>query len=172
MTRIFGNCCQRSLPIGWDDPSDSSDLNQLLVDVFHQSTRGTAREDETAHTIPLVAIIMKTLSGNVCCLQKMDSVNNIQTRSTCRAIILQYQPLDKVYHGAEKATKLEKLRGMQNNALSLIGKMIQFAFTIYSAEGFEELNTSVAVEVSEMLSHYMTRISETYPIWLYTMYKV
>lgn len=71
MTSIFGKCCQRSLPIGWDDPSDSNDLNQLLVDVFHQSTRGTAKEDETAHTIPLVTINddkLKKLSGIVCCL--------------------------------------------------------------------------------------------------------
>ena len=93
-------------------------------------------------------------------------------RSTCRAIILHYQPLDYVYHGAEKATKLKQLRVLQNKASSLIGKMIQFAFVIYNSKGFEELTNSVAVEVSEILSHCLTRISETYPIWLYTMYKV
>ena len=29
---IFKKCCESTLPIGWDDPNDSSDLIQLLVD--------------------------------------------------------------------------------------------------------------------------------------------
>ena len=61
---------------------------------------------------------------------------------------------------------------MQNDAARLIGKMIQFAAAIYNSEGFAELNRSIAIEVSELLSHCLTRVSETYPIWLYTMHKV
>jgi len=57
--------CGRTLPIGWDDPSDCNDLCQLLVDVFHQSIRGTARDEEMAHTIPLVTINDDRLKKNL-----------------------------------------------------------------------------------------------------------
>ena len=53
---IFKKCCQSSFPIGWDDPSDTCDLNQLLVDVFHKTTRGTAKEEEEPLTTPLVTV--------------------------------------------------------------------------------------------------------------------
>ena len=53
---IFNKCCTSTLPIGWDDPSDSKDLNQLLVDVFHQAGRGTTKEVNVPQTIPLVTV--------------------------------------------------------------------------------------------------------------------
>jgi len=53
---IFKKCCESTLPIGWDDPSDSTDLNQLLVDIFHKTTRGTARVEEQPQTTPIVTI--------------------------------------------------------------------------------------------------------------------
>jgi len=93
-------------------------------------------------------------------------------RSTSRAIIIQYEPLDEIYQGEEKTSKLTTLRTMQNNAPSLVGRMIYFATHIYSPENFAELDGNVAAQISEPLSHCMARISETYPVWLYTLYKV
>jgi len=61
---------------------------------------------------------------------------------------------------------------MQSNASSLVGKMIHFATEIYSPEHFVEVDTNVDVQISECLSHCMARVSETYPVWLYTLYKV
>ena len=85
---------------------------------------------------------------------------------------MHYQPLDTVYHGEEKTTKLQQLRLLQNNASCLVGRMIQFATEIYTAENFTELDASIALEVCKSLSHCITRVSETYPIWNYTLYKV
>ena len=31
----FGKLATRTLPLGWDDPSDSVDLNQTQVDILH-----------------------------------------------------------------------------------------------------------------------------------------
>ena len=52
-TCIFNKCCTSTLPIGWNDPSDSKDLNQLLVDV---AGRGTTKEVNVPQTIPLVTV--------------------------------------------------------------------------------------------------------------------
>lgn len=45
------------MPVAWDDPSRSEDLNQILVDLFNQAGRGTLTKDvEVPKTIPLVSI--------------------------------------------------------------------------------------------------------------------
>ena len=46
------------MPVAWDDPSVSDDLNQILVDVFNQACRGTVTKDvEIPQTIPIMTII-------------------------------------------------------------------------------------------------------------------
>ena len=58
----FGKLSTRTLPLGWDDPSDSVDLNQTLVAIFHQAARGTAtRCAEVPQTVPLVTINSENL---------------------------------------------------------------------------------------------------------------
>ena len=52
----------QTIPIAWDDPSDCSNLQQILVDIFHQAGRGTAtKEVSYPLTMPLVAINDKIL---------------------------------------------------------------------------------------------------------------
>ena len=55
---LFKKCTERTLPVGWDDPSISEDLNQLLVDVFNGAGRGTLKKKsvEIPKTIPLITI--------------------------------------------------------------------------------------------------------------------
>lgn len=93
-------------------------------------------------------------------------------RNTSRAIILKFEKLKHVYYGKEKATKLMELRRMQTNCSGLVGKMIQFAASIYTHDNFEELSQTVAVEVSDTLGHFLPRLTDTYQIWLYTILKV
>ncbi len=60
----FGKCCSRTLPVGWDDPSDSAELLQILADMFHQAARGTATKDtEVPLTVPLITINQDKLKG-------------------------------------------------------------------------------------------------------------
>ena len=58
----FGKLATRTPPLGWDDPSNSVDLNQTQVNSFHQAARGTAtRHVEVPQTIPLVTINSENL---------------------------------------------------------------------------------------------------------------
>ena len=65
-----------------------------------------------------------------------------------------------------------ELRILQNKCTGLVGKMIEFAASIYTADNFEELSQTVAVEVSDRLGHFLPRLTDTYQIWLYTILKV
>ena len=58
---IFTKCCSQTLPIAWDDPSDSNALQQILMDLFHQANRGTACNEAQPVTIPLVSVNDKIL---------------------------------------------------------------------------------------------------------------
>lgn len=45
------------MPVAWDDPSGSEDLNQIIIDIFNQAGRGTLTKDvDVPKTIPLVSI--------------------------------------------------------------------------------------------------------------------
>ncbi len=68
----------------------------------------------------------------------------------CRAIVLEFQPLDKVYKGAEKAAIFKELYQAQACSSSALGQLVQFSHRIFSAEGFRELDSTVAVEVSNV----------------------
>ncbi len=90
----------------------------------------------------------------------------------CRAIVLEFQPLDKVYKGAEKVAIFQELRQAQACSSSDIGQLIQLSHRVVSAEGFRELDETVAVEVSDVLDHSLPRMTETYSIWLYATLQV
>ena len=72
----FGKLATRTLPLGWDDPSDSVDLNQTQVDIFHQATQGTAtRPAEVPQTVHLVTINSQNLQRTLRHVMH-DSYNN------------------------------------------------------------------------------------------------
>ena len=80
--------------------------------------------------------------------------------------------MDCIVYGEEKVKIFQKLKLAQNESSKVIGQLIQFTASIYTQESFEELNHTVAVNVSEIMGDYLPRLSETYSIWLYTMSKV
>ena len=93
-------------------------------------------------------------------------------RNTSRAIILKFNVLDSIVFGKEKVKIFQRLKSAQNEGSSLVGQLIHLAASIYTQESFEMLNRTVSVRVSEILGHCLPRLSETYPIWLYSMSKV
>lgn len=93
-------------------------------------------------------------------------------RNTSRAIILKFNALDSIVCGEEKVKIFQRLKSAQNESSRVVGQLIHLAFSTYTQESFKELNRTVAVEVSEIMGHYLPRLSETYPIRLYTMSKV
>ena len=62
---IFKKCCTQTLPIAWDDPSDSNALQQILIDMFHQAGRGTASTEAYPATIPLISVNDKLLKKDL-----------------------------------------------------------------------------------------------------------
>jgi len=62
---VFKKCCSQTFPIAWDDPSDSSALQQILMDLFHQASRGTACNESYPTTVPLVSVNDKILKKDL-----------------------------------------------------------------------------------------------------------
>ena len=55
---MYDKCCSSTLPIGWDDPSDCTELLQLLMDIFHQGGSGNINNKggKPPLTVPLTTI--------------------------------------------------------------------------------------------------------------------
>lgn len=78
---LFKKCCDRTLPVAWDDPTDCENLNDILIDTFNQAGRGTLTKCvEVPTTIPLVTINEENLRSS---LRLVDCANSQLKHTIC-----------------------------------------------------------------------------------------
>ena len=66
--------------------------------------------------------------------RKSDHVGVLISRNISRAIIIEFQPLEKVYQGAEKVAIFKELRAAQKAASTTIGQLINLAHRAFSGK--------------------------------------
>lgn len=94
-------------------------------------------------------------------------------RNLSRAIIIKFQPTEKIYKGKEKVELFRELHKAEEESSSSIGQLIYLANRIFShaMEG-EDTYETISAEVSNLLEGNLIRMAETYSVWLYATIKV
>lgn len=94
-------------------------------------------------------------------------------RNLSRAIIIKFQPIEKIYKGKEKVDLFRELHKAEKESSSSIGQLIYLANRIFSpAVDGEDTYERISAEVSNLLDGSLIRMTETYSVWLYATIKV
>ena len=93
-------------------------------------------------------------------------------RNLSRSIIIQFEPIEKIFKGKEKAGVFKRLHKAEKEASASIGQLISISQKIFSGNDFEEKFESLSTQVSDLLHDKLLRMTETYSIWLHATIKV
>ena len=94
-------------------------------------------------------------------------------RNLSRAIIIKFQPIEKIYKGREKVELFRELHQAERESSSSIGQLICLGNRIFSSSMEEDnMYETINAEVSDLLDGSLIRMAETYSVWLYATIKV